>query len=131
MYPAPPVTSTWRIVCLRISPLGQISPSPRPGSTSRIFAGPHTIGVVRRFVTIRLASNAMVALAFAGGAASLPAADPEAVRVGGAEIEVWLGPPEPSVPRTAVLAWVKRCATAVSSYFGRFPVDRVRLNLIT
>jgi hypothetical protein len=73
----------------------------------------------------------MVALAFAGLAASLPGAEPQTLSVGRTTIEVALGPPEPSVPQAALLAWVKRCATAVSSYFGRFPVDRLRLNVIT
>jgi hypothetical protein len=86
---------------------------------------------MRYRLTIRLASNAMVTLAFAGLAASLPGAEMETIAVGGAVIDVSIGPPEPSVPQAALLAWVKRCATAVSSYFGRFPVDKIRLNVVT
>jgi hypothetical protein len=73
----------------------------------------------------------MVALVLAGRTAPSLAADPELVTVGGGVLEVSIGPAEPSVPRAALLGWMKRCAQAVSSYFGRFPVDRVRLNVIT
>jgi hypothetical protein len=70
----------------------------------------------------------MVALVLARTASP---AELELVTAGGGTIEASIGPPEPSVPTTALLAWVKRCASAVSSYFGRFPVDHVRLNVIT
>ena len=63
--------------------------------------------------------------------AAAVAAEPEVLTVGGGAIEVSIGPDDPSVPRPALLAWVERCARAVSSYFGRFPVDRVRLNVVT
>jgi hypothetical protein len=79
----------------------------------------------------RAALNSMVALFLAGTTAPAFAAEPELVTLGGGTVEVSIGPAEPSVPRTALLSWVKRCAVAVSSYFGRFPVDRVRLNVIT
>ncbi len=71
------------------------------------------------------------AILLAGTAAVVRAAQPEIVTVGGGAIEVSIGDAEPSVPRPALLAWVERCARAVSSYFGRFPVDRVRLNVVT
>src|SRR5262245_39713124 len=82
-------------------------------------------------VTIRLLPKAMVLLALASVALPGRGAEPERVDVGGATIEVSIGPAEPSVPRNALLAWVKRCARAVSSYFGRFPVEGVRLNVVT
>ncbi|HEY7516561.1 MAG TPA: hypothetical protein VIC87_18870 [Vicinamibacteria bacterium] len=77
------------------------------------------------------ASNAMFAILLAGTTAAAQPAGPELVTVGGGTVEVHIGPPEPSVPRPALLRWVKRCATAVSAYFGRFPVENVRLNVIT
>ena len=53
------------------------------------------------------------------------------VSVGGGTIEVTIGPAQPSVPREALLAWVETCAKSVAAYFGRFPVPRVRLSIVT
>lgn len=58
-------------------------------------------------------------------------AEPSVVKVGQGVIEVSIGPEEPPVPRDAILAWVGERAEAVARYFGRFPVERVRLRLIT
>jgi hypothetical protein len=79
-------------------------------------------------MTRREAFRTIVALVLARTASP---AESELVTAGGGTIEASIGPPEPSVPTTSLLAWVKRCASAVSSYFGRFPVDHVRLNVIT
>jgi hypothetical protein len=66
--------------------------------------------------------------------ASLLAVEPpdtEVVSVGGGTIEVTIGPALPTVPREALLAWVETCAKSVAAYFGRFPVARVRLSIVT
>jgi hypothetical protein len=80
---------------------------------------------------MRVTSNALVALAFAGLALPGRGEEPARIAVGGGTIEVSIGPDEPSVPRDVLLGWVRRCARAVSSYFGRFPVESVRLNVVT
>jgi hypothetical protein len=76
-------------------------------------------------------SNAVVALALASLAAPARGVEPDSLAVGGGTIEVSIGPADPSVPRDVLLAWVRRCATAVASYFGRYPVESVRLNVVT
>jgi hypothetical protein len=55
----------------------------------------------------------------------------ERLEVGGGTITVAVGPEEPSVPRPALRRWVERCAKTVSSYLGRFPVERYELDLVT
>ena len=72
----------------------------------------------------------MLALALAVLALSA-SQDPARVEVAGGVIEVAIGPAEPSVPREALLRWVQACARAVAGYFGRFPVPRVRLRIVT
>jgi hypothetical protein len=65
---------------------------------------------------------------------SLLAAEPSdvaVVSVGGGDIEVTIGPAQPTVSRESLLAWVKTCARSVSAYFGRFPVPRLRLSIVT
>jgi len=57
--------------------------------------------------------------------------DPSRIEVRGGIVEVTIGPAEPSVSREAILAWVETCAKSVSAYFGRFPVPRVRLSIVT
>jgi len=49
------------------------------------------------------------------------------VTSGGATIEVSFAPGKFDVGRGAVLAWVTNAASAVSEYFGRFPVEHARL----
>ena len=53
------------------------------------------------------------------------------MEVPGGVIEVTIGPTEPSVPESALLRWVASSARAVSAYYGRFPVPRLRLNIVT
>ncbi len=60
-----------------------------------------------------------------------PPAEQAALEVGGGVIEIRIGPDEPSVPRSTLLTWVETSARAVSAYFGRFPVSRVRLDIMT
>ena len=53
----------------------------------------------------------------------------EHIRVGDSEIEVSIGGAALDLATSDVLAWVHECATAVSRYFGRFPVDKARLTI--
>ncbi len=57
----------------------------------------------------------------------LPKTDLE---VGGGTIHVAFAPGEISLPKDKILDWVKMSAKAVSTYYGRFPVDSLRLLLV-
>jgi hypothetical protein len=51
------------------------------------------------------------------------------VKVAGSEIQVTL-PEEPmALPTADLLNWVKNCANAVTTYYGRFPVPRLLLRI--
>jgi hypothetical protein len=52
------------------------------------------------------------------------------VQIGGAELQVDFASGEMDLPIDAVLAHVRKAAFAVSTYFGRFPVNRARVLLI-
>jgi hypothetical protein len=58
--------------------------------------------------------------------ARLPA---ETLQVGGAPISVEIKDGQTDVPRTTLLRWVTRAAEAVSTYYGRFPVETERLTV--
>ncbi|MBS0530785.1 MAG: hypothetical protein JSS22_15555, partial [Proteobacteria bacterium] len=45
-------------------------------------------------------------------------------------IHVAFAPGDIELPRETILAWIKRSAKAVSTYYGRFPVDSLRLLLV-
>lgn len=45
-------------------------------------------------------------------------------------IHVAFAPGDIELPHETILAWIKRSATAVSIYYGRFPVDSLRLLLV-
>ena len=57
----------------------------------------------------------------------LPRTDLE---VAGGTIHVAFAPGEMTLPREAVLDWVRTSAKAVATYYGRFPVDKLRLLLV-
>ena len=57
----------------------------------------------------------------------LPKTDLE---ISGGTIHVAFAPGEMTLPREAVLDWVKTSAKAVATYYGRFPVDKLRLLLV-
>src|SRR6185295_14297303 len=80
------------------------------------------MGVCLRLPLLALLS---VATAPASGAYT------EHLEVGRGTITMSVGPEEPSVPRAALRQWVERCAKAVSTYLGRFPVERYELDLVT
>src|ERR1700683_2818985 len=53
----------------------------------------------------------------------------ESLPVGDATLEVSLDSERFDLPREALLAWVARCAHAVSGYLGRFPVRTARVRI--
>ena len=57
----------------------------------------------------------------------LPKTDLE---VGGATIHVGFAPGEMALPKEKILDWVKTSARAVSTYYGHFPVQSLRLLLV-
>jgi hypothetical protein len=50
--------------------------------------------------------------------------------VGGAELDVAFAPGTFALPKEKILAWVGRSATAVSVYYGRFPVPEARILVV-
>ena len=49
------------------------------------------------------------------------------LRIGGAEIEVDTHLDRPGLQRSDILEWVRRAASAVTAYYGTFPVQRARV----
>jgi len=58
-----------------------------------------------------------------------PAAEPRSVEVGGGQIELQYTPADFSLSAEGLADWVETSARAVASYYGRFPLERVRLEL--
>jgi hypothetical protein len=61
-----------------------------------------------------------------------PVASSQTLTIGGATLQVDFGPSAPNsgsfdLPTSEILDWVRRAATAVSTYYGRFPVSRDRI----
>jgi hypothetical protein len=69
----------------------------------------------------------LTALALSAAPAQL---DPAVLTECSSAIEVTFDEGRLDLPRQAVLDWVGRSACAVSGYFGRFPVARLRLQLV-
>jgi hypothetical protein len=57
----------------------------------------------------------------------LPKTDLE---IAGSTIHVGFAPGDMSLPREKLLDWIRQCATAVAAYYGRFPVEQLRLLLV-
>jgi hypothetical protein len=53
----------------------------------------------------------------------------ETLQIGDAALEVSLDSDRFDLPREALIAWVARCARAVSGYLGRFPVRTARVRI--
>lgn len=51
------------------------------------------------------------------------------LEVAGGEIDVVFAPSDYRLSRDAILAWIKRSACAVSTFYGRFPVRRYRVTI--
>ncbi len=56
-----------------------------------------------------------------------PVASSEAVQVSGASIQIDVGPGNLDVKQEDVVRWVEAAASAVSIYYGKFPVARARV----
>jgi hypothetical protein len=67
-------------------------------------------------------------LLLGSGAASAIRASTTVIQVGGATIDVLLDQGF-DLPPGALVDWVKRCASAVSGYFGRFPVTKADVRI--
>jgi hypothetical protein len=52
------------------------------------------------------------------------------IEISGATIHVGFAPGEIALPKEKILDWVKMSAKAVATYYGRFPVDSLRLLLV-
>ena len=52
----------------------------------------------------------------------------QVLSIGGAVIEVDLAPGSVDVQPSQILSWIERAARAVTIYYGRFPVQRVRVS---
>jgi hypothetical protein len=56
-----------------------------------------------------------------------PVAASQSFRIGGATIQVDFAPGTLDLATPQILQWVKNAATAVATYYGRFPVERDRI----
>jgi hypothetical protein len=54
----------------------------------------------------------------------------QVLSIGGATIEVDLAPGSMDVQPSQILSWIERAARAVTIYYGRFPVQRVRVRVV-
>jgi hypothetical protein len=60
---------------------------------------------------------------------ALPATE---IKVGGSTILLAYAPgAEPALSKDEIAAWVKRCGQIVAAYYGRFPVEKYRLLVVT
>jgi hypothetical protein len=87
-----------------------------------------------RISIIAALAGAMLAggLACAPGEAKPIAARPDPptiLHVGGAEITVEIGAGHLDLSRAELIAWISTAASAVTAYFGRFPVDHYRVEV--
>ena len=55
----------------------------------------------------------------------------QVLSIGGATIEVEIAAGSLDVQPSQVLSWIERAARAVTIYYGRFPVQRVRVRVVT
>ncbi len=53
----------------------------------------------------------------------------ESLAIGGGRIEIAFPPNDPDFPRTLALEWITTAAQAVTDYYGRFPVERVKIRI--
>lgn len=56
-----------------------------------------------------------------------PVAASQSFRIGGATIQVDFAPGPLDLPQAQYIAWAERAATAVATYYGRYPVPRDRI----
>jgi hypothetical protein len=60
-----------------------------------------------------------------------PVASTQKIQVGGATIQIDIGQQPLDVPASAIVQWVQRAAEAVTVYYGRFPVPRARVLVLS
>ena len=81
--------------------------------------------------TDRINSARLALILMAGLLPAVAAAQPShEITVGGGTIDVTITG-TPAVAEPVLLAWVEKSARGVTSYLGRFPVPRVRLEVRT
>lgn len=56
--------------------------------------------------------------------------DPAELRVEGGRIDISFAPGSLNLPKADVIAWVQKAATAVVTYYGRFPVKHARVRIV-
>jgi len=82
------------------------------------------IGFVHRYVSIGLVIGVTSCSPVATAA---PRAESGTLRVAGGEIEIEIGEGPLDVSRAELMTWISTAASAVTAYFGQFPVARYRL----
>ena len=83
---------------------------------------------MRISAALHVAIASVVGLASCSPAAArAPSANSASITVGGGNIEVEIGDGHLDVSRTQLMAWISTAASAVTAYFGRFPVARYRI----
>src|SRR5579872_1126504 len=73
----------------------------------------------------------VASLAVLGVAGAASAAGHAELTVCNARIDVQFEGPAPDLPRQALPDWIDASARAAVRYFGRFPVDRYRIRVVT
>src|SRR5437763_5804328 len=66
----------------------------------------------------------------AGNAGCVAALQSAKIEVSGSEISVSIAPGKFDLGQPAVLAWIKRAAVAVATYYGEFPVAHARVRIV-
>jgi hypothetical protein len=59
-----------------------------------------------------------------------PVASSQMIHVGGASIQIDFAPGDLDLPKTDVIQWIETAASAVSHYYGKFPVARARVLVV-
>lgn len=59
-----------------------------------------------------------------------PVASSRTISIGGAAIQIDFSPGTTDLPQAALMQWIEHAATAVSTYYGRFPVPRYRVLVV-
>ncbi|HSU88238.1 MAG TPA: hypothetical protein VLL56_05355, partial [Terriglobia bacterium] len=80
-------------------------------------------------VTVFCFFSAAAELSAASANTSTTPAPTETLSIGGAAINVAIGPGDLSMSRTQVLSWVRRSACAVTEYYDGFPVRHVDVKI--
>lgn len=60
-----------------------------------------------------------------------PVASSRTISIGGAAIQIDFSPGQIDLPQQVILQWIEHAATSVSAYYGRFPVPRYRVLVVS